>query len=574
MAHVWLRTSTYGAALTGDSIVYLSVAESLAAGEGMHTFDGGDSALWPPLFPMLMAFASLFGLSLEQAGRFANILAFGLILLVSGLWLQRRLQSRFLAAAGAVSMTASLALNHVATSLLTEALFILFALLALMRLESFLNRDGGWPALLLSAIFAALAAVTRYMGLALILTGVIMLLAHRRPPALARLKHAVAWGACACAPLALVLVRNQAVSGTLAGSRHNASGQPLLDSLAQAVEVFRLGILPAAPAWSGYLLLALAILAASGVALVRLMARAAPETAPDATPDAAPDAIPDAAPDAIPDAIPDAGPDSAPDGAQAKPRLGGGQSFLAKTDLEVLRVHQAKPRFGGGQSFGLFALLHLGILVIIASATVTQPVDARYLAPIYAPLLIAAALLLDRLLRIEASGKAALVKRALAGLLLAGWLTMVGFDALNNVRLTAHALESGYRGYNAAQWRERETVVHARANPIAGQAFSNEPEALYLYTGASPVGKVPLASIIHGCEAWLQSIAAPAYIVWFDERAPPPSLKKVLGWPAKPAPTKPKRCNIREMQPHPALEPLADLPDGAVYRVTSASRGR
>ena len=85
MAHVWLRTSTYGAALTGDSIVYLSVAESLAAGEGMHTFDGGDSALWPPLFPMLMAFASLFGLSLEQAGRFANILAFGLILLVSGL---------------------------------------------------------------------------------------------------------------------------------------------------------------------------------------------------------------------------------------------------------------------------------------------------------------------------------------------------------------------------------------------------------------------------------------------------------------------------------------------------------
>ena len=455
-------------------------------------------------------------------------------------------------------MTASLALNHVATSLLTEALFILFALLALMRLESFLNRDGGWPALLLSAIFAALAAVTRYMGLALILTGIIMLLAHRRSPALARLKHAAAWGACACAPLALVLVRNQAVSGTLAGSRHNVSGQPLLDSLAQAVEVFRLGILPTAPAWSGYLLLALAVLAASGVALVRLMARAAPETAPDAAPDA----------------IPDAGPDSAPGGAQAKPRLGGGQSFLAKTDLEVLRVHQAKPRFGGGQSFGLFALLHLGILVIIASATVTQPVDARYLAPIYAPLLIAAALLLDRLLRIEASGKAALAKRALAGLLLAGWLTMVGFDSLNNVRLTAHALESGYRGYNAAQWRERETVAHARANPIAGQAFSNEPEALYLYTGASPVGKVPLASIIHGCEAWLQSIAAPAYIVWFDERAPPPSLKKVLGWPAKPAPTKPKRCNIREMQPHPALEPLADLPDGAVYRVISASRGR
>ena len=566
MAHAWLRTSTYGAALTGDSIVYLSVAESLAAGEGMRTFDGGDSALWPPLFPMLMAFASLFGLSLEQAGRFANILAFGLILLVSGLWLQRRLQSRLLAVAGAVSMTASLALNHVATSLLTEALFILFALLALMRLESFLNRDGGWPALLLSAIFAALAAVTRYMGLALILTGIIMLLAHRRPPALTRLKHAAAWGACACAPLAIVLARNQAVSGTLAGSRHNASGQPLLDSLAQAVEVFRLGVLPAAPAWFGYLLLAMAVLAASGIALARVMARTAPDATPVAAPDPGPDPGPDAAPDPGPDAAPDPGPDAAPDpGPDATPDAAPDSGPDAA---------QAKPRFGGGQSFGLFALLHLGIVVIIASATVTQPVDARYLAPIYAPLLIAAALLLDRLLRIETSGKAALVKRALAGFLLAGWLAMVGFDALNNVRLTAHALESGYRGYNAAQWRERETVAHARANPIAGQAFSNEPEALYLYTGASPVGKVPLSSIIHGCEAWLQSIEAPAYIVWFDERAPPPGLKEILGWPAKPAPAKPKRCNMREMQPHPALEPLADLPDGAVYRVISASRGR
>ena len=93
-----------------------------------------------------------------------------------------------------------------------------------MPLESFLDRRGGTPALALSAVFAALAALTRYMGVALIISGVLILLARRNVPVRQRLKHALAFGAISSLPLAGVMVRNQLVSGALFGIRTGSGG--------------------------------------------------------------------------------------------------------------------------------------------------------------------------------------------------------------------------------------------------------------------------------------------------------------------------------------------------------------
>ena len=164
-AHILVRTSTYGAMLNNDAFNYLSAAESLVVGEGLLAPSGGRIAVFAPFFPMAMAFLSLFGIEPVDGGRFLNATAFGLLILVSGLWLSRRLESPPIALGVAVAVMASLPLAHAASTLLSEPLFVLFTLLALMPLESFLNRRSGTPALALSAVFAALAALTRYMEL-------------------------------------------------------------------------------------------------------------------------------------------------------------------------------------------------------------------------------------------------------------------------------------------------------------------------------------------------------------------------------------------------------------------------
>ena len=237
-AHILVRTSTYGAALGNDAFNYLSAAESLVAGKGLLGPGGGQMVGFAPFLPMALAFLSLFGIEPVDGGRFLNATAFGVLILMSGIWLTRRLKSQPIALGAAVAVMASLPLAHSASTLLSEPLFVLFTLLALMPLESFLHRRSGTPALVLSAVFAALAAVTRYIGAALIFSAVLMLLSRRNAPVRERLKHALAFGAISSLPLAAVLARNWLVSGTLAEDRSLASGQPLFDSLGQIVEVF------------------------------------------------------------------------------------------------------------------------------------------------------------------------------------------------------------------------------------------------------------------------------------------------------------------------------------------------
>ena len=221
-AHILVRTSTYGAALGNDAFNYLSAAESLAAGEGLLSPGGGQMTLYAPFFSMAMAFLSLFGIEPVDGGRFLNATAFGLLILVSGLYLSRRLESRLLALGVAVAVMASLPLSHVASTLMSEPLFILFTLLALMPLESFLNRRSGTPAPAL--VLSAVAALTRYIGVTLIISAVLMLLSRRNAPVRERLKHALVFGAISSLPLAMAMARNQLASGTLFGGQDRSGG--------------------------------------------------------------------------------------------------------------------------------------------------------------------------------------------------------------------------------------------------------------------------------------------------------------------------------------------------------------
>ena len=502
-AHILVRTSTYGAALNDDAFNYLSAAESLAAGEGLLTPGGGQMVLYAPFLPMALAFLSLFGIEPVDGGRFLNATAFGLLILVSGLWLSRRLESPPIALGVAVAVMASLPLAHAASTLLSEPLFVLFTLLALMPLESFLNRRSGTPALVLSAVFAALAALTRYMGVALIFSGVLMLLVRRNVPIGERLKHALAFGTISSLPLAAVMVRNQLVSGTLTGDRSTASGQPLFDSLGQIVEVFHGWADPLSPIhWQ----------------------------------------------------------------LQHSPWLIAGLLLL----LAALLLHTPRP--GRASSvFWFFALMYLATIAVAVPFTSREAIGSRYLAPVYVPLMFVAAFWLDALLRSKASGRISMGRWALVALVLVGGCWHIGVSVQQNLRLTAEALESGYIGesLNTAYWEDSELVEYIRANPVSGQYryYSNSPNVLRWNAGVpgTRVSWVPMPRRnlvnIYDCPRWFERAVSKSrrfgepeeHVVWVGQGED----NRIV-------------CGLLQMESPLPLEPVAELADGAIFRVNAA----
>ena len=462
-AHILVRTATYGAAVGTDSTILLSTAMNLRAGEGWRDFAGIPLTGWPPLFPLLLAAGGWVGIEPLEAGRWINAAAFGLTIFAAGSWLRSHLRSRLLALAATVAIVASLPLAHFASHLLTEPLFVLFTLLALIRLAAFLHRGGRTP-LLWAAVFTALAALTRYPGVALIGAGVLVLLVRRALPLAVRLKHVVVFGAVSSIPLAGVLTRNWAVSGTLTG-RKTGAGQSPSDSLSQVVDVFREWVVsPHAPDWLGYILWI-----AAGLVVVL------------------------------------AGLGLGVGGSKEKDRSGSSLFGLGPALL-----------------FGVFAISYLVFMVAVVPFTVHQIIDSRYLLPIYVPLLLTVVLLLDRFLSIAAGWRVA-VRCVVASLVLLATLAHVGFSVQRNLILTDRTWIAGYPGwnYNTARWQHSAIINYIRENPIDGKVYSNNAFLAWFWDRDAAPGKywkkfsLGLPRLARQMMQWTED-GTDVYIVWIE----------------------------------------------------------
>ena len=499
-AHILVRTATYGAAVTTDSIVFLSTAINFLAGEGWQDFTvGGPMVHWPPLFPLLLVAFGWVGIEPLEAGRWVNATAFGLTILAAGLYLRSNVRSQWLAVAATATFAASLPLSDWAANYMTEPLFVLLTLLALMQLAAFLQR-GERTSLWWAAVFTALATLTRYPGVVLIGVGVLVLLVRRAPPLAARLKDAVVFGAVSSVPLAGVLTRNWAITGTLTGGR-SESGQSLFDSLSRVVDVFRGWVIPPnVPDGLGYLLwmaAGLVVLAAGAVVVL-------------------------------------AGRGFGMDGKSASFGLG-----------------PALP-------FGVFAVGYLVFVVVVVPLTIPSGIGTRFLLPMYVPLLLAAVLLLDRFLSIEATGRMAAVRYGLASLVLLGTLAHLCFSAHRNLTITAEAYGAGFQeySYNAAYWQQSENYI--RNHPIEGRIYSNEGPLVWFWDRTAAPGKYQsvhagLSLLARQMMQWTKD-GIGAHIVWFLAH----SDQGFYGF---------DELDIRLL---PGVEPVAELADGVVFRVTAS----
>lgn len=219
-------TRTNGLTRTGDSEDYLAAGASLAAGRGYLDDRGEPFSLWPPLFPTAIAGLRAVGLEPAPALRWVNAALFGALLATFGVWTRRHVQSAVLGRAALVAMLVSFPLVYVHVMLWSEPLFCLLVAVALLLLDRYqaAPRGGTLAAL---GIVAALAALQRYTGVALILTCGVVLLRPRTGERLGRaIGRAALFGVAASLPLAAWLGRNLLVVGRLTGDRPE-SARPL-----------------------------------------------------------------------------------------------------------------------------------------------------------------------------------------------------------------------------------------------------------------------------------------------------------------------------------------------------------
>lgn len=239
---VLASTSVYGAGAGTDESMYLFMAENLAAGRGFVDFDGYTTAWWPPLFPALLALGSLAGIEPLAAARFVNAAAFGATVFVFGRLLDSKCDSRTSVLAGTAAVLASPILTDVSSQALSDPLFLLFALLALDRLDAF-QREGGVRALVLCGVFSGLCVSTRYAGVSVLATGAVVILLWGPGRPAARLGAVCAYLSLSVPPLAAWLWRNLALTGTLTGPRLASAHSPFA-ILRMFADTMQLEILP------------------------------------------------------------------------------------------------------------------------------------------------------------------------------------------------------------------------------------------------------------------------------------------------------------------------------------------
>ncbi len=433
-------------------------------------FMAGGGALYanhPPLFPLVLAFAGrVSGAEPAECARWIDAAAFGATIWVSGLWLRRRLRSQLLAVIAAAGVAASAPLTDMASWVMTEALCVLFVMVFLTQTDSFLRRGAGGGWRLAAAAAAAGLAAATRFPGAAAIVAGVLVLFLDRGRGAAGRLGNAAAFGFLSSAPVAVVVAINLTQGSAFGPRYDPLYR-LVDSPGQLVRVLADWAMPAA----------------EGAAMAAAFAMAA---------------------------VPAAG------------------------AVWRLRRPDPNPAPSGGRRgvfvFAVFVIVYTAGIAVTAPLFSWQPIDSRYLVPVYAPLTLAAAFALDRFAS-RAWGRRAPFAQAAIFAALTAFIAHAGLSARAGLGATRTAIESGYTGstyntstFNTSHWDDIDLFEHFRQNPDAGPVFSNHPYAFAagferIYTRAGRYGGADFTPLlpeggVGDLERWIDGAPAGAYVVW------------------------------------------------------------
>ncbi|MFC2072823.1 hypothetical protein ACFLUU_09065 [Chloroflexota bacterium] len=421
---VLISTSRYGSGIEPDSVEYISVARGLLSGEGFVLHDLTPYITGPPLFPSLLALVGLGGIDPIDSARFINAAIFGLIVFLTGFWLLKTLDSLTLALLGSIVILLSAPLIGVSSFILTEALFILLVLLFIFETGRFL-KSGNLQALFLSAIITALIWLTRYAGVTVLLTGLVLLLFRRNTPIKSRLINGTVFGLIATLPIAIWVLRNYFISSTFVGPR-----QPPSDTF---IESIMLNIYLALSRFSQFLLPKyvpdmLRILVFSilfilvGVIIVYVVRHKKDNT-----------------------------------------------SFIGVEHLIPLLT---------------LVIVYVGFYVISSAIIKYDPINDRLLCPAYIPLVF---IVMIAVKNASVACQGHRWKHTVSILLLVFFCIWLTYPALRVTNFIQVRVQKGFDfvggEYIIQEWIESELIHYLREHTLQNPVFSNSPEPIFIFTG-------------------------------------------------------------------------------------------
>nr|WP_319538928.1 glycosyltransferase family 39 protein [uncultured Methanospirillum sp.] len=213
-----------------DASDYINVAENIVHGKGVVSGWESDTihkfwplTVWPPLYPILIAVLVLVGFSSVNAAMWVQILSLTGIVVVS-FHLGKETDSPLVGYLSALVILLMSTLWEMARMALTEVPYIFFSIIGLYFLIRYLKSGTYWF-LLFAALLCGTGAVTRYMGVTLIFTGLFILVIQPWKKPVSQLKQIGLFGIISSLPLCLVFIRNISNTGHFSGAdRGGGSG--------------------------------------------------------------------------------------------------------------------------------------------------------------------------------------------------------------------------------------------------------------------------------------------------------------------------------------------------------------
>ncbi|RAJ28553.1 hypothetical protein [Pedobacter cryoconitis] len=211
-----------GIGISPDSIVYVSVARNIHDYGALLDYTLKPVVDFPVFYPLFLSAASFFsGVDPVAAGPWLNALLFALVIFCTGhLIASFQEKSRFYKLVILLSIAISPAMFDVYAMFWSETLFILLSLLFLIAFRSYL-KTRSIVDLLFCALIAAITCVTRYAGITVIATGLMLMVFDRTLEWRKKILHCCLFGFCSVTLLAANLIHNRMVAESLTGPRES-----------------------------------------------------------------------------------------------------------------------------------------------------------------------------------------------------------------------------------------------------------------------------------------------------------------------------------------------------------------
>jgi hypothetical protein len=218
---VHIYTQYSGVGISPDSIMYASTARNIYEHGTLITFNGGPLVFFPVFYPFFLSICLFItgGLSTFSAAPVINGVLFGVLIFFTGYILSkfeaRSIIYKWLILIGLIL---SPALLEVYTYLWSETLFITEIVLFPVIYRQYILKHTT-KSLLWVCLLTAIACITRYIGVTLIMAGGMMLLLDRELPIRKKIYHILLFGFSSITLLVLNLIKNHLSSGLSTGTR-------------------------------------------------------------------------------------------------------------------------------------------------------------------------------------------------------------------------------------------------------------------------------------------------------------------------------------------------------------------